>query len=229
MTPLPSSSSASDRSPDHQQDNSNGKHPHHQDLPLHHDRQKHHTRRDGVLEYNLFRDSLLRYAGYANEVGEAFRYQLPRMVAPSYVVAFGYCLADAATSGWQAYAMHQQEQQTNEENTSSLPSSSSAHLDAAVATADTLIWQSLASVAIPGATIHQVVRWSRVAVQQSVARNIQLPALFATWFPTVLGLASIPLIIHPIDALVDELMERTFRQVDWSSVVSPSSSSSKKE
>jgi hypothetical protein len=26
-------------------------------------------------EYNIFRDSALRYMGYANEVGESFRYQ----------------------------------------------------------------------------------------------------------------------------------------------------------
>jgi hypothetical protein len=26
--------------------------------------------------YNVFRDSALRYAGYANEVGESFRYQV---------------------------------------------------------------------------------------------------------------------------------------------------------
>jgi len=27
-------------------------------------------------EYNIFRDSLMRYMGYANEVGESFRYQV---------------------------------------------------------------------------------------------------------------------------------------------------------
>eukprot|EP00538_Stauroneis_constricta_P010727 CAMPEP_0119555174 /NCGR_PEP_ID=MMETSP1352-20130426/7468_1 /TAXON_ID=265584 /ORGANISM="Stauroneis constricta, Strain CCMP1120" /LENGTH=51 /DNA_ID=CAMNT_0007601897 /DNA_START=23 /DNA_END=175 /DNA_ORIENTATION=- len=39
-------------------------------------------------EYDIFRDSLLRYTGYANEVGESFRYQYPRLVMPSYAVAF---------------------------------------------------------------------------------------------------------------------------------------------
>ena len=57
----------------------------------------------GKEDYNVFRDSLLRYMGYANEVGESFRYQFPRFVVPSYVVAFGYCLADAATSGKKSY------------------------------------------------------------------------------------------------------------------------------
>jgi hypothetical protein len=27
-------------------------------------------------EYNVFRDSYLRYMGYANEIGESFRYQV---------------------------------------------------------------------------------------------------------------------------------------------------------
>ena len=38
----------------------------------------------------MYRDSLLRYLGYANEVGESFRPILPRLVVPSYVVSFGY-------------------------------------------------------------------------------------------------------------------------------------------
>lgn len=33
--------------------------------------------------YDIWRDSLLRYAGYANEVGEAFRFVQPRLVIPS--------------------------------------------------------------------------------------------------------------------------------------------------
>jgi hypothetical protein len=53
--------------------------------------------------YNVFRHSFLRYAGYANEVGESFRYQYPRFVGPSYFIAFGYCCADAATTGYSAY------------------------------------------------------------------------------------------------------------------------------
>ena len=62
-------------------------------------------------EYNIFRDSLLRYCGYANEVGESFRYQFPRWVGPTYGIAFGYCLADAVSSGYTAY--HHQQQQND--------------------------------------------------------------------------------------------------------------------
>ena len=43
---------------------------------------------------DIWRDTPLRLLGYANEVGESFRYVFPRLVVPSYAVAFGYVLAD---------------------------------------------------------------------------------------------------------------------------------------
>ena len=150
--------------------------------------------------YDIFRDSAVRYLGYANEIGESFRYQFPKLVVPSYVVAFGYCAADAATSG---YGIYQTGIQTG---------SATAKVDSLVATADTLIWQSLASVTIPGATINMVVKASRFAVARS---PVALPVAVSTWFPTAAGLGSIPLIISPIDYAVDELMDATFRKVEW--------------
>ena len=54
-------------------------------------------------DYDIYRDSLLRYAGYANEVGEAFRAQFAPYtykgwnapVSLTYAVAITYCAADA--------------------------------------------------------------------------------------------------------------------------------------
>ena len=43
---------------------------------------------------DLYRDTPVRYLGYANEVGESFRYQYPKFVVPSYGIAFMYCFAD---------------------------------------------------------------------------------------------------------------------------------------
>lgn len=153
-------------------------------------------------DYNVFRDSLLRYLGYANEVGESFRYQFPKLVVPSYVVAFGYCFADAATSGNATY------------NKSLAAGSNTASLDALVTTFDCLIWQSLASVTIPGATINAIVRASRFSVARS---PLALPVTIATWTPTAVGLGSIPLIIQPIDQGVHILMDATYRQIDFQS------------
>lgn len=55
-------------------------------------------------EYDVFKQSLLRYAGYANELGEAFRPLIPSwIVASSYVVAFGYAAGDAVDKGTLCY------------------------------------------------------------------------------------------------------------------------------
>jgi fission process protein 1 len=175
---------------------------------VHHDRKKHHTR-DQRAEYNIFRDSPMRYLGYANEVGESFRYQFPRFVLPSYGISFGYCLADAVWSGKKAY----DETELLKLSSSSSPSSSGMSetgVQSAVvlATVDTLIWQSLASVMIPGATINMIVNASRYVVV-----NQPLPTTVAAWLPTAIGLGSIPLIIHPIDTGVDYFMETTFRKM----------------
>ena len=78
---------------------------------------------------------------------------------------------------------------------------------AAIAGFDTLLWQGLASVAIPGRVINFVVYSSRIAV----ARTVGLPAYATKWLPTVVGLCSIPVIIHPIDEAVDSLLDNSTR------------------
>jgi fission process protein 1 len=149
-------------------------------------------KKDEDDDYNVFRHSLLRYAGYANEVGESFRYQFPRLVVPSYIVSFGYCFADAGCTGYHTYNQ----------------SASSDHqlYDTARDTVDTLLWQSLASVMIPGATINLIVKASRLAVGRA-----RLPILLAQWLPTATGLGSIALIVKPIDDAVDYAMDHTTR------------------
>jgi mitochondrial fission process protein 1 len=150
--------------------------------------------------YNVFRHSALRYLGYANEVGESFRYQFPRFVLPSYVVASGYVLADAVNSGRMSYGGAIEHKSSN------------APLVSVVATIDTLIWQTLASVVIPGAAINGIVRASRFALART---PVGVPVVVSTWAPTAIGLGSIPLIIHPIDQGVDTLMDSTYRQLDF--------------
>ena len=44
-------------------------------------------------DYDVFKDSWLRYCGYANEVGEAFRPIIPRsLVFATYAIASIYAL-----------------------------------------------------------------------------------------------------------------------------------------
>lgn len=82
-------------------------------------------------EKNIFRDTVLRFLGYANEVGESFRYQLPRMVRPSYIVAFSYVGADAL---YCAYRHSEKNQKTIGNKVE--------RVHAAVVGFDALVWQS---------------------------------------------------------------------------------------
>ena len=201
----------------------------------------------GETSYNIFRDGPVRYLGYANEVGESFRYQFPRLVGPSYVVAFGYCLADALVSGREAYSTKPTPAVVDAvSTTSSLASGSNNNSNnqlndkitapdknfvdndamsrAMLSFTDTLVWQSLASVGIPGLVINQIVKASRYAVAKT--RPGLLPTIVAKWMPTAAGLGSIPLIIQPIDDFVDYVMDLSFRTIRWetyfSSVAPPS-------
>lgn len=163
------------------------------------------TYQQGEGNYNIFRDSLLRYCGYANEVGESFRYLYPKLVVPSYAVAFGYCLADSISAG---YHVMSEKEGGGDEGSSSKYTTRSTEKRAAIAMFDTLLWQSLASVAIPGGVINTIVRATRF----TVARAVGLPLIVTKWAPTFVGLGSIPLIITPIDNCVDFALDNSTRK-----------------
>lgn len=78
----------------------------------------------------------------------------------------------------------------------------------AYTTADTLIWQLLASVAIPGFTINRVCAVSNYVIKKSEF----LPKKSRRWAVTAVGLAAIPFIIKPIDKLVDYVLDESLRK-----------------
>mmetsp|Transcript_589 Transcript_589/g.2157 ORF Transcript_589/g.2157 Transcript_589/m.2157 type:complete len:255 (-) Transcript_589:1090-1854(-) len=155
---------------------------------------------------DVFRETPLRYVGYANECGEAFRPLVPVwVVVSSYVVAILYVLADA---GSKALA----------EAGARSPSAGISSKTVAIAV-DALVFQLLASVVCPGYTIN---RWVAlvsgiVAYAEESGSLTRLALDDATlqlvvdWAPTFAGLALIPLIVHPLDALVDALLDNTLR------------------
>ena len=109
--------------------------------------------------------------GYSNEVGEALRHLVPpKAVLASYLVASSYVLAHATYSGYYGNAM---------------------------VAVDTLIWQGLASVVIPGVTINRICAGSRLILQYSRA-----PSGISKWIVLGMGLGSIPIIIKPIDRYI---------------------------
>ena len=131
---------------------------------------------------DTLRKGAVRYLGYANELGESFRPLVPLWcVGASYGVAGCYVAADAA---WR----------------SGLPP---PHRSSSVEALDTLIWQGLASVAVPGFVINRIV----------YAAGRVSPAQAAMWLPTAAGLAAIPFIIKPIDHGVDVFLDRMIRPI----------------
>jgi fission process protein 1 len=88
-------------------------------------------------EVDIYRDTPLRLLGYANEVGEAFRALVSvKWVMASYGLASAYVLADTADKAGKA-----NKQMEGKEG---------AMAKVGIAAFDTLLWQALASVIIPG-------------------------------------------------------------------------------
>lgn len=88
-----------------------------------------------------------------------------------------------------------------------------------LAVVDTFVWQSLASVAIPGFTINRLC----AASLYLLGTMTRWPLTFRKWTTTTLGLLAIPFIVHPIDRSVDFLLDSSLRKL-YPSVGKPSSS-----
>mmetsp|Transcript_49720 Transcript_49720/g.108030 ORF Transcript_49720/g.108030 Transcript_49720/m.108030 type:complete len:168 (-) Transcript_49720:20-523(-) len=150
-----------------------------------------------MAEVDVYRDTLVRYLGYANELGESFRPVWPRWLANStYGVSMAYVLADTRDKALKAEQRLQDRPQEER------------RLVVAEQAADCLVWQTFASVIVPGFTINRLVTATKWFKARSGFLNAS-PA--GRWLPTVVGLGSIPLIIHPIDELVHFVMDRTTR------------------
>lgn len=147
-------------------------------------------------EVDIFRDTLLRYAGYANEVGEAFRALTPKaFVIGTYVVASGYVLADATDKAIKA-------------NKKPYADESKRNTAVAVGFVDSLVWQAFASVIVPGFTINRTCAGSLFAMEKVIPK---VPLNTRKWLTTFVGLGMIPLIIHPIDNGVHYVMDKSIR------------------
>lgn len=136
----------------------------------------------------------MRYMGYANEVGEAFGPLNPKVVRPSYIVAFGYVGCDTVEKTYRSYK------------------AGSSSGEVFKTAADTFIWQLFASVLIPGYTINFVAKQTTRLMTLDIMQKSLKPVM-CRYAPTAIGLAAIPFIIHPIDTAVDYVMDRTIRKI----------------
>ena len=147
---------------------------------------------------DLYRDTPVRYLGYANEVGESFRYILPGFVKWSYAISFGYCAADSFDKSSKLYLSYDKPE---------CPIRFTPQNKRVWATAtDVLVWQSFASVLIPGLVINRV-----VAMTKFLKASFKFTPVIHKWLPTAVGLLSIPFIVKPIDHGVDYAMNNTLR------------------
>ncbi|XP_014770858.1 mitochondrial fission process protein 1 [Octopus bimaculoides] len=144
---------------------------------------------------DLYRDTYVRYLGYANEVGEAFRALVHvNVVRFSYVVACSYVIADANHKGQIAA------KKSDESNVTK---------NRMIAMADTVVWQGLASVAIPGFTINRLCAGTNYMLKKTAS----LPVGIRRWTTTFVGLGCIPFIVKPIDHSVDFMMNNSLRKM----------------
>nr|CAI5862780.1 unnamed protein product [Callosobruchus analis] len=149
-----------------------------------------------VKELDLYRETPVRYLGYANEVGEAFRSIIgAKWVNFTYCVATLYVLADTSDKSIKSF-----ETNKNEKN----------HIKKVLyTTSDTLIWQLLASVVIPGFTINRLCFTADILLKKSG----KLPQGTRKWLVTGIGLSAIPFIIKPIDDFVDYALDKSIRKL----------------
>lgn len=153
----------------------------------------------GVVEgeVDIYRDSPLRYLGYANECGEAFRPLVPvELVYFTYFAAISYVLADTIDKGKKGAAAP----------------GADAPLRATLGATDTFLWQMLASVIFPSFCINRL-----VTLLFSLQAGGTLPDILTTgpaeFIPTALGLVAIPLLIVPLDVLAHWTLNGSFRKV----------------
>ena len=154
----------------------------------------------GDESYDIYRDSPLRYMGYANECGEAFAAWLPPFGVPAtYGVAAVYVLADTFDKAIKA----------NKEK---------GMKEGVIVGLDTVTWQMLASVFWPGSFIRIVVNATNLLVSKlSADLSLDVGGLDAETtekaLPTSIGLMTIPFVVKPIDKTIDWAMEESVTKV----------------
>src|SRR5210317_268612 len=153
-----------------------------------------------------YRETSLRYMGYANELGEAFTSYLPEWGLPaSYCVAASYVMFDTIDKGQKAFDAAEEEDKLT---------------DTLRISAETLTWQMLASVFWPGSIIRVIVNASATMISN---RHLDNELHF---LPTLIGLMAIPAIVKPIDTTVDKLMENSISKVINGEIKTPEDASS---
>lgn len=122
-----------------------------------------------------------KFLAYSNEVGETIRHTFPYLVKPAYALSFGYILADI---GYHIYPIYHKENGFGKKTQEELKYYST--------------WHSIASLAIPTIAIGGTIK---VAKKLMVLSHVKVH--YIRWALPIIGIGMIPLIINPIDELVE--------------------------
>jgi len=143
-------------------------------------------------EYDIYKDSYLRYLGYSNEFGEAFRKVTSRgFVRFTYLLEFGYFAADTFHKGHKAY--HDPNCTDNK------------YYHVIKHSSYTILWQFFATCLIPALAINLVVgRVHNILTQRKFSQSV------IRYTPLSIGLLMIPLFNIYIDPVVGDALDHLF-------------------
>ena len=143
-------------------------------------------------EYDIYKDSYLRYLGYSNEIGEAFRKVTSRgFVIFTYLLEFGYFAGDTCHKGHKAYVNSK-----DHDNQFYYVIKHSGY---------TILWQFFATCLIPPLAINIVVGRTHLYLNN---RNFSPNAI--RYIPLSIGLLMIPLFNIYIDPIVGDALDHFF-------------------
>lgn len=150
------------------------------------------------VESNVWRDTPLRYVGYADELGEAMApYIGHQAVTGSYLLSGLYALGDVITSSHRVYHKHRdlsRQHRIRKTVTEAL---------------DSTLFHLAATVFIPALMI----KYLRQGITRGMGHALVPPAIgrFRTPIATLAGVLAIPLISKPVDQAIDKVLDWTYR------------------
>lgn len=138
---------------------------------------------NGSNDRDIFRDTPLRYAAFANDFGEVLRSSIGnRLANASYGITIAYALGDVANTYIKTTSFKEMK--------------------------DCAIWQTFASVLVTPVILGLSCRGLTRA-----ASKLNIPAMLKHRGPEVICLGSIPFIVPTIDQMTDDLMDKYYREV----------------
>lgn len=133
----------------------------------------------------------LRLLAYASEFGESGRFLFsPALIKSLYGLSIAYVSFDTIV-----HTMHVQQKTKNNKI-------------AAINFMDRAAWHTGASMVFPAVTIHGIVKLTNKVITKNFSNMKWL-----RFMPACAGLISIPFIIHPLDHLMDFLMDNSMRKL----------------